>query len=197
MGVSAMGRRVQESSRSVARGSRHGRRAPLTASSPCALIMLGDDEDVFDSVTWESAKPAPPFAADDDDSGGAGAGPGFRQSADDDAGRDPHEPRWEGFLTTAVRDPTKELAETKDAYVSYLVAAEVRATRASVCCAAGAERACRRICRYTPTRRRPCVGGTRTLCFCARTSSRTFPHVSFRPCRVSNAWVSARSGSAV
>jgi sorting nexin-4 len=135
MGVSAMGRRVQESSRSVARGSRHGRRAPLTASSPCALIMLGDDEDVFDSVTWETAKPAAPFAADDDDSGGAGAGPGFRQSADDDAGRDPHEPRWEGFLTTAVRDPTKELAETKDAYVSYLVAAEVRATRASVCCA--------------------------------------------------------------
>jgi hypothetical protein len=113
-------------------GPHRGRFAGIH-SRPLPAAMLGDDEDVFDSVTWEAPNPpahtpAPPsglsggFGAGFDDD--AAAGPGFRQSTDDD-GRDPHEPKWEGYLKTAVRDPTKELAETKDAYVSYLVAAEV------------------------------------------------------------------------
>lgn len=90
--------------------------------------MLGDEEDVFDSVTWENpvdnttgyeAQPtAPPL------------GPGFRQStSESEEGRDPNEPKWEGYLITSVKDPVKELPETKDTYVSYLVSAEVRAAR--------------------------------------------------------------------
>ncbi|KAF8078868.1 hypothetical protein FPV67DRAFT_1558076 [Lyophyllum atratum] len=80
--------------------------------------MLGDDEDVFDSVTWESEAAAPVYETDN----GQHSGPGFRQSTTDpDEG--PHDPKWEGYLITAVKDPVKELAETKDAYVSYLVQA--------------------------------------------------------------------------
>ncbi|KIK70736.1 hypothetical protein GYMLUDRAFT_184654 [Collybiopsis luxurians FD-317 M1] len=79
--------------------------------------MLGDDEDVFDSVTWES--PSAPVYADNLPS----TGPGYRQSTDsNEAG--PHDPKWEGYLITTVTDPQKELAETKDAYVSYLVSAK-------------------------------------------------------------------------
>ncbi|KAJ3557320.1 hypothetical protein NP233_g11773 [Leucocoprinus birnbaumii] len=78
--------------------------------------MLGDDEDVFDSVTWES-----PSAPVYEDHAAAPSGPGFRQSTVDSG--DPHEPKWEGYLVTVVKDPLKELAETKDAYVSYLVTA--------------------------------------------------------------------------
>ena len=81
--------------------------------------MLGDDEDVFASVTWES--PATHVYDVDDPTP---TGPGFRQSTtDSEAG--PHDPKWEGYLITAVKDPVKELAETKDAYVSYLVQARV------------------------------------------------------------------------
>ena len=81
-------------------------------------IMLGDDEDVFDSVTWEeSATPEiEPTTSH---------GPGFIQSTTD-VNEDPLQPKWEGYLITSVRDPVKELAETKDAYVSYLVSAKVR-----------------------------------------------------------------------
>ena len=83
--------------------------------------MLGDDEDVFDSVTWESPS-APSLDVDNYRS------PGFKQStADSDEGRGPNDPRWEWYLITSVKDPVKELAETKDAYVSYLVSAKVRA----------------------------------------------------------------------
>ncbi|KAF7347664.1 Sorting nexin-4 [Mycena venus] len=78
--------------------------------------MFGDDEDVFDSVTWES-----PSAPSYDTSEGP-SGPGFRQSTSDNDG--PNDPKWEGFLITSVSDPVKELAETKDAYVSYLVSAQ-------------------------------------------------------------------------
>jgi sorting nexin-4 len=85
--------------------------------------MLGDDaEDIFDSVTWES--PA--------DNGCAAANPsvpprpGFKQSIDEgEENRGPHDPKWYGYLITQVKDPVKELAETKDAYVSYLVTAKV------------------------------------------------------------------------
>ncbi|KAJ7161376.1 nexin sorting protein [Mycena crocata] len=75
-----------------------------------------DDEDVFDSVTWES--PSTPY----DTPREGPSGPGFRQSTSDSEG--PHDPKWEGYLTTSVSDPVKELAETKDAYVSYLVSAQ-------------------------------------------------------------------------
>ncbi|GAW07098.1 lipid binding protein [Lentinula edodes] len=79
--------------------------------------MLNDDEDVFDSVTWES--PTAPVYADHTPS----TGPGYRQSIDSNESG-PHDPKWEGHLITAVTDPQKELAETKDAYVSYLVSAK-------------------------------------------------------------------------
>ena len=83
-----------------------------------SFTMLGD-EDVFDSVTWES-----PSSPTYEDHLSAPSGPGFRQSTVDSG--DPHEPTWEGYLVTAVKDPIKELAETKDAYVSYVITARVR-----------------------------------------------------------------------
>lgn len=81
--------------------------------------MLGEEDDVFDSVTWESPS-APVYSSTHKIT----TGPGFRQSnASESEG--PHDPKWEGYLLTSVKDPMKELAETKDAYVSYLVTAEV------------------------------------------------------------------------
>lgn len=85
--------------------------------------MLGDEDDVFDSVTWESTEPTFDIGPS------PLSGPGFRQStADSDAEQGPHDPKWEGYLITSVKDPVKELAETKDAYVSYLVSAKVKYT---------------------------------------------------------------------
>ena len=87
--------------------------------------MLGDEEDVFESVAWETPS-AGYHTADIPTS----SGPGFKQSTDDsssDAARGPNDPKWEGYLITSVQDPIKELAETKDTYVSYLVSAKVRA----------------------------------------------------------------------
>ena len=83
-----------------------------------SAIMLGDDEDVFDSVTWEES----PTPEHDEPTTSR---PGFIQSTTG-AYEDPLQPKWEGYLMTSVRDPVKELAETKDAYVSYLVSAKVR-----------------------------------------------------------------------
>ncbi|THH19060.1 hypothetical protein EW146_g2037 [Bondarzewia mesenterica] len=84
--------------------------------------MLGDDEDVFDSVTWES--PSVP-AYDTGEHPSVPSGPGFIQSTfESEDERGPHAPKWEGYLVTSVKDPVKELAETKDAYVSYLVSAK-------------------------------------------------------------------------
>lgn len=85
--------------------------------------MLGDDDDVFDSVTWESPSNQPYSI------GGPSVptGPGFIQSTEEvEPGQGPNDPKWEGYLITTVKDPLKELAETKDAYVSYLVTATVR-----------------------------------------------------------------------
>lgn len=83
--------------------------------------MHGDEDDVFDSVTWESAS-----APYDVDPLVHPTGPGFKQStAGIEEPRGPHDPKWEGYLITMVKDPVKELAETKDAYVSYLVTAKV------------------------------------------------------------------------
>lgn len=81
--------------------------------------MLGDDDDVFDSVTWESPAPAASYNNEP-----ISSGPGFRQTTTD-SNEGPHDPKWEGYLITSVKDPVKELAETKDAYVSYLVQAKV------------------------------------------------------------------------
>ncbi|KAI5117074.1 hypothetical protein M0805_007951 [Coniferiporia weirii] len=83
--------------------------------------MLGDDEDVFESVAWET-----PSAGYTTAETPTPAGPGFKQSTDPEdtaEERGPHDPKWEGYLITSVQDPIKELAETKDAYVSYLVSA--------------------------------------------------------------------------
>ncbi|KAF7311062.1 Sorting nexin [Mycena chlorophos] len=79
--------------------------------------MFDEAEDVFDSVTWESPS-SPPYPAPRDNP----TGPGFRQSTSDSDG--PNDLKWEGYLVTSVSDPVKELAETKDAYVSYLVSAK-------------------------------------------------------------------------
>ena len=80
-----------------------------------------DDDDVFDSVTWESPA-AQPYNAGPS----MLSGPGFRQSTEEvDSEHGPNDPKWEGYLITAVKDPVKELPETKDAYVSYLVTAKV------------------------------------------------------------------------
>ena len=85
--------------------------------------MLGDDiEDVFDSVTWESPADHGHATADDP----LPSRPGFKQSIEEgEENRGPHDPKWYGYLITQVKDPVKELAETKDAYVSYLVTAKV------------------------------------------------------------------------
>jgi sorting nexin-4 len=80
------------------------------------------DEDVFDSVTWET----PSANGYDVDAPTVPSGPGYRQSTADGADSGgPNEPKWEGYLITTVKDPLKELVDTKDAYVSYLVTAEV------------------------------------------------------------------------
>jgi hypothetical protein len=118
--------------------------------------MLGDDEDVFDSVTWES----PSSPAYDTPRDGP-SGPGFRQSTSDSD--NPNDPKWEGYLITTVSDPVKELAETKDAYVSYLVAAQVCSSIAS--CILCAELAFRPTSGYSQRPILPLAGGSRTLCF--------------------------------
>lgn len=86
--------------------------------------MLGEDaEDVFDSVTWESPADNGYTAVNTS----ASTRPGFRQSVEEgEEDRGPHDPKWYGYLVTLVKDPVKELAETKDAYASYLVTAKVR-----------------------------------------------------------------------
>ena len=158
-------------------------RYPNTHTLP---VML-DDDDVFDSVTWESP------ATQGYNAGGPSipTGPGFRQSAEEsDPGHGPNDPKWEGFLITAVKDPVKELAETKDAYVSYLVTAKVR-----VAIVSHFEQALnllmhgRRTCRYSRLLTHRLADGSRTSSSCMTTSSRTSQHVSCPRCPTSIAWV--------
>lgn len=95
----------------------------LFAVHTALATMLGEEEDVFDSVTWET--PADNNKDYDAQPNAPPQGPGFRQTTfDSEEGS--NEPKWEGYLITSVRDPVKELPETKDTYVSYLVTAEVR-----------------------------------------------------------------------
>ena len=88
--------------------------------------MLGEEEDVFESVAWDTPTAGYQTALLQGEPSTPAPGPGFKQStAESVDGRGPHDPKWEGYLLTSVRDPVKELAETKDAYVSYLVSAKV------------------------------------------------------------------------
>ena len=146
-------------------------------------MMLGDEDDVFDSVTWESP------AAQGYDAGGpssAPLGPGFRQStSESDPGHGPNDPKWEGYLITSVKDPVKELAETKNAYVSYLVSAKVRLALCHVLREREAHMRSRRTCPYSLhlTLRRG--DGSKTLFSCECTWPRISQRVSFRLYRTS------------
>lgn len=80
------------------------------------------DEEIFDSVTWETPS-APPYETD---APPKSSGPGYRQSnAEGSDASSPQDPKWEGYLIASIKDPIKELPDTKDSYVSYLVVAEV------------------------------------------------------------------------
>lgn len=133
--------------------------------------MLGEDDDVFDSVTWES-----PSAPTTYDAGPSISGPGFRQSTDDgEPGHGPHDPKWEGYLITNVKDPVKELADTKDAYVSYLVTAKVGHCRISMLYAlTGHGR--RPTYQYSQLRTLRHADGSRTLSSYEPILQRTFQH---------------------
>jgi sorting nexin-4 len=96
----------------------------LSTSIETANMAGFGDDDVYDSIAWDD--PAPPVPHGFSDPAPSSSGPGFRQStSESEEGRDPHEPKWEGYLITTVKDPVKELPETKDTYVSYLITAEV------------------------------------------------------------------------
>ena len=135
--------------------------------------MLGDDEDVFDSVTWESPNTHP----HEFDEPIHSRGPGFRQTTFD-SNEDPLQPKWEGYLLTSVRDPVKELAETKDAYVSYLVSAKVFRLLDFSRTAVYSFRH-RQTCRDSPPLIRPREGVSKTLCFCETILFATFLRVSY------------------
>lgn len=124
-----------------------------------------DDEDVFDSVTWET--PSNPYAP--------ASTPGYKPYSATDDERDQTEPKWEGYLLTSVRDPVKELAETKDAYVSYLVQAKV--------CALSIDKSeltqRRPIFPYSPVHIPLHVDVSKTLSSCEHIYLLTFPHALF------------------
>ncbi|CUA69670.1 Sorting nexin-4 [Rhizoctonia solani] len=94
------------------------------------------DEDVFDSVTWETqgSQPVrdpydPDFQTETIESpvqtpiAPITGGPGYRQSIDSTGDADASTPKWSGYLLVQVKDPLKELDGTKDVFISYLVEA--------------------------------------------------------------------------
>ncbi|QRV83326.1 hypothetical protein RhiJN_11342 [Ceratobasidium sp. AG-Ba] len=93
------------------------------------------DEDVFDSVTWETPASEPvrdPYDPEFQPSSApisspqvplSSSGPGYRQSVDSTGDADASTPKWSGYLLVEVKDPIKELDGTKDVYISYLVEA--------------------------------------------------------------------------
>jgi len=89
------------------------------------------DDDVFESVDWDNSNhtvPSPQYPTgpqSDTLPEYTTSQPGFRQSLPDDTESDPQELRWEGYLVVNVRNPTHELAGSKDAYISYEVTANV------------------------------------------------------------------------
>lgn len=147
--------------------------------------MLGDDaEDIFDSVTWES--PA--------DHGYATANPslpsrpGFKQSIDEgEENRGPHDPKWYGYLITQVKDPVKELAETKDAYVSYLVTAKVNYNPPYFSIIYS--HFFRQTFLSSQVRTPPPGDASKTLFSLEITSLRTSRHAWFPHCQTSTGWV--------
>ena len=94
------------------------------------------DDDVFDSVTWETPASEPvrdPYDPNFQPSSAppststpvASNGPGYRQSMDATGDADASTPKWGGYLLVQVKDPVKELDGTKDVFISYLVEARV------------------------------------------------------------------------
>lgn len=94
------------------------------------------DEDVFDSVTWETQASQPvrdPYDPDFQPETAESpvqtpvvpstSGPGYRQSVDSTGDADASTPKWNGYLLVQVKDPLKELDGTKDVFISYLVEA--------------------------------------------------------------------------
>ena len=141
------------------------------------------DEDVFDSVTWET----PTANGYEVETPRVSSGPGYRQSTVGADGGGPNEPKWEGFLITSVRDPLKELADTKDAYVSYLVTAEVRLSFLSKdhVILSVYRRTCRLLLRLLAH----LADAFRTLFFSGITSQKTFQLVWFHLYPTSIGWV--------
>lgn len=80
-----------------------------------------NDNEVFESVAWESEDLAPPSAVPQQPTASS-SGAGYRVP---DAGGDPTELKWEGYLIPLVSDPIKELEGTKDMFVSYKVTSKV------------------------------------------------------------------------
>lgn len=131
--------------------------------------MDGDEVDVFDSVTWES--PSAPYEVEHIL---PTTGPGFRQSiVGAEEPQSAHDPRWEGHLITIVKDPVKELAETKDAYVSYLVMAKVCSMITPVRSPHIHQRP---TSRYSRRKARRLVDGSKTSYFSGITLLRTSQH---------------------
>lgn len=82
------------------------------------------NSEVFDSVLWDTPASTGYEVSDDADRPEpSSSGPGYRQ---DNAESSNEHPKWEGYLDVEVKDPVKELENTKDAYVSYLVVGRVR-----------------------------------------------------------------------
>lgn len=81
--------------------------------------MMNDNE-VFESVAWESEDLPTPSAAPGQPTA-SGSGAGYRVP---DEGSEPSEIKWEGYLIPLVSDPIKELEGTKDMFVSYKVTAK-------------------------------------------------------------------------
>ncbi|KAG9035495.1 intercellular trafficking and secretion [Tulasnella sp. JGI-2019a] len=78
------------------------------------------DNDVFDSVQWDSESHSPPTMVDYPISSGS-ASAGYNVAQGDG---DPAAVKWEGYIIPLVSDPIKELEGTKDMYVSYRVSAK-------------------------------------------------------------------------
>lgn len=99
---------------------------PSCTARPCFAIASKPqrmaDNDVFDSVQWDSETQSPPTMVDYPTSSGS-AGTGYNVTHEDG---DSAAVKWEGYLTPVVSDPIKELEGTKDMYVSYRVSAKVR-----------------------------------------------------------------------
>lgn len=141
------------------------------------------DEDVFDSVTWET----PAANGYEVETPRLSSGPGYRQSTAGAEGGGLNEPKWEGYLMTSVRDPLKELPDTKDAYVSYLVTAEVRLPfdlEDSVVL-----NVYRQTCQHLPLIIARLADAFRTLFFSETTSQKTSQLVLCLLCPTSIAWV--------